>query len=146
MSFLSLSATASRTIGEVKAPFTSTLTASGGTAPYTWTASGVTPPGLSVASNGVVSGVPTRAGSFGLTAHVVDASGAGRDVQVTLVIRPRLTVAARRLPAAAAGHAYRAKLSVHGGLAPLRWSIARGTLPRGLKLAARTGTIAGTAA
>ena len=144
LTVVSLSATASRTIGEVKAPFTSTLTASGGTAPYTWTASGVTPPGLSVASNGVVSGVPTRAGSFGLTAHVVDASGAGRDVQVTLVIRPRLTVAARRLPAAAAGRAYRAKLSARGGVAPFRWSLGHGALPRGLKLTSRTGTIAGT--
>ncbi len=141
---VSLTATASRQTGEVRVPFTSTLIASGGTGPYTWTASGITPPGLSVATNGVISGVPTHSGSFTLALHVVDATGAARDLQVTLVVRPRVAISASRLPRVAAGHAYRANVSVRGGVAPFRWSLARGTLPRGLTLAARTGTIAGS--
>src|SRR5919204_5040207 len=142
LSVVSLTATASRTVAEVGLPFRSALVASGGQAPYTWSLSGLAPPGLSVTPDGTITGIPTRAGSFTLTAHVVDASGAARDLQVKLLVRARVTVATTRLPAAANGHAYRAKIAVRGGESPFRWSLVRGTLPRGLKLAA-SGTISG---
>jgi hypothetical protein len=119
--------------------------ASGGQAPYTWSLSGLAPPGLSVTPEGTITGIPARAGAFTLTAHVVDASGAARDLQVKLLVRARVTIATTRLPAAANGHAYRAKIAARGGEAPFRWLLVRGTLPRGLKLAAN-GTIAGKAA
>lgn len=50
------------------------LSASGGTAPYTWSASGL-PTGLSVSSTGLVSGTPTTAGSYSVTATAKDAAG-----------------------------------------------------------------------
>ena len=64
-------------------------------------------------------------------------------MQVRLVVHPRLAIRTARLPAAVAGHAYSAKLEVRGGVARLRWTIARRALPRGLKLGSRTGTISG---
>ena len=51
------------------------LTASGGTAPYTWTATGL-PPGLSISSAGLISGTPTTAGSYSVTATARDSAGA----------------------------------------------------------------------
>ena len=51
------------------------LSASGGTAPYTWTATGL-PPGLSISSSGLISGTPTTAGGYSVTATAKDASNA----------------------------------------------------------------------
>jgi hypothetical protein len=50
------------------------LSASGGTAPYTWTATGL-PPGLSISSSGLISGTPTTAGSYSVTATARDSAG-----------------------------------------------------------------------
>jgi large repetitive protein len=137
-----LSAKLSRSTAEVKVRFRATLQAAGGQAPYTWSATGI-PAGLAVGSDGVISGVPTRTGSFTFTARVTDASGTTGDTQVTLVVRPRLAIASKVLPAATAGRAYRTKVSVRGGVEGKRWSITSGALPRGLKLAATSGTITG---
>ena len=49
--------------GIVGVPYSQTLTAIGGTTPFTWTiASGTLPAGLSLSSAGVISGTPTTAG------------------------------------------------------------------------------------
>jgi hypothetical protein len=52
----------------------SVLTAQGGTPPYTWSASGALPPGLSMAPTGTVSGTPTTPGTFNFTATAIDSS------------------------------------------------------------------------
>lgn len=140
----SYTVTASQRVGEVGVPFRSTLAASGGRAPLTWSASGGLPSGLGVDSHGVISGVPTRAGTYAVTLHFVDADGSASDAHLSLVVRPRLAIATGALKTAVAGHAYRSALSSRGGLPAVRWSIARGSLPGGLKLAARTGAISGS--
>lgn len=47
------------------------LSASGGAAPYTWTAAGL-PPGTSISSTGLVTGTPTTAGTYSVTATATD--------------------------------------------------------------------------
>jgi hypothetical protein len=140
-----LEARLSLATAEAGVPFHTTLVGSGGQAPYTFSATEATA-GLTVGTDGTVSGVPTKAGAFTLTAHVVDASGAAKDVSVRLVVRPRLAIATKALPSAASGHAYKVKVAVRGGVAGLRWSIASGSLPTGLKLGASTGRITGVPA
>lgn len=55
--------------------YTTTLTATGGLPPYTWSvSSGSLPPGLSLSSSGVISGTPTTAGTFNFTIQVTDSS------------------------------------------------------------------------
>jgi hypothetical protein len=55
------------------AAYRQTLTASGGQPPYIWTnISGTLPPGLMLATNGVISGKPTTNGTFNFTAKVTD--------------------------------------------------------------------------
>ena len=50
------------------------LSASGGTAPYTWTATGL-PTGLSISSGGLITGTPSAAGTFSVTATAKDTTG-----------------------------------------------------------------------
>jgi putative Ig domain-containing protein len=130
---------------EVGIPVRSSLSATGGTPPFTWTATGL-PAGVTVSPNGTLAGVPRRPGSFAIAAHLVDAGGATKDANVTLVVKQRLAITAKSLPSAQSGRAYKAKVATRGGVAGFRWSLASGKLPRGLKLGASTGTIAGKAA
>jgi large repetitive protein len=135
-----LTATLSQRVAEVGVPVHSALAAAGGTAPYTWSAAGAEPAGIHINSDGSITGVPTRAGAYALHAHVVDANGTAKDVQVTLIVRARLAIAARAV-ALRAGRANRVRITVRGGVRPLRWS---GRLPAGLALDGATGTIHGT--
>jgi putative Ig domain-containing protein len=130
---------------EVGVPVRASLSANGGQTPYKWSATGL-PPGVTVAASGALAGVPTRAGAYSIAAHLVDAGGATSDATVTLVVRPHVAVASKSLPRAAARRAYRAKIAFRGGVGSFRWSVASGSLPRGLKLSASTGTITGKAA
>jgi hypothetical protein len=141
LSVAALAASLSRPVAEVGVPLRTSLVASGGQAPYSWSAAGV-PAGLTVGSDGTLSGVPSKSGIYTLTVHLADGNGASKDVTVRLVVRARLAIATKALRAASTRHAYRAELAVRGGVGPLAWSA---SLPRGLKLS-RKGTITGTPA
>ena len=73
----------SGTVGTAIASFT--LSATGGTAPYTWTGSGL-PPGVSVSSSGTVSGTPTTAGTYNATVTATAASGGSGSATFTFTI------------------------------------------------------------
>jgi large repetitive protein len=135
----SLTATLAPRVAEVGVPVQAALTATGGTAPYVWSAAGALPARLQLAANGTLSGVPSRAGTYTLTAHVTDGAGTAKDVQVALVVRAHLAIGTRAI-SATAGHPLRVKLRARGGVGPLRWSA---RLPRALKVGAATGTISG---
>ncbi len=72
--------------------YTSTLAATGGTAPFTWTVfiSSVLPNGLLLNGNtGVVSGTPTSVGNFDVTFTVADSTGQTATGSVLFAIHPR---------------------------------------------------------
>jgi Tol biopolymer transport system component len=77
--------------GVVGNAYTSTLAATGGTAPFTWTLfGGVLPTGLSLnAGTGVVSGTPTAAGNSTVTFTVTDSTGQTATGSVLFAIHPR---------------------------------------------------------
>jgi hypothetical protein len=129
---------------EVGVRYVGTLSATGGQGPYTWSASGL-PAGLSVGSDGSITGTPTAVGSYPAQVTVTDANGNSKATAVTFRVAPKLVISTKRVVSARVGTAYSFKLGTKGGAGSVRWTIVRGKLPAGLKLNARTGTIAGRA-
>jgi hypothetical protein len=80
--------------GVVGNAYSSTLAATGGTGPFTWTLfGGVLPTGLSLnAGTGVVSSTPTVAGNFNATFTVTDSTGQTATGSVLFAIHPRTDV------------------------------------------------------
>lgn len=125
--------------------------ASGGTSPYSYSiTSGSLPPGITLASNGTLSGTASANGTFNFTVRATDSStgtGPFNATSGTLA----LTIAAATLsyapanpPAATVGAAYSQSLAnASGGVAPYTYTIASGSLPPGITLSAN-GTLSGT--
>ena len=135
--------------GEVGQAYSATLSATGGTTPYSWNiASGTLPAGLTLSlATGLISGTPTSTGSATFTARVTDtaATPASAEQVFTLVIRPAmLTITTVALPAGEVGQTYSAAVGVSGGAPPYVFTLAQGSLPDGLSLDGATGVISGT--
>ena len=97
-------ATTSLPTATVGAAYTTTLTATGGTTPYTWTASGL-PAGLNLGtSTGTISGTPSLAGSYTPTVTVTDHTGASTQNTFTLTLTGGGSRAVATAVAAGTGH------------------------------------------
>src|SRR5262249_29419101 len=72
--------------GTVGLAYSQTLTASGGTGSYTFSATGTLPPGLVLATTGVLAGTPTMAGTYTFTITARDSVGDSANQSYTLVI------------------------------------------------------------
>ena len=128
-----------------------TITASGGTGPYTFTQSaGTLPPGLSFdTSSGAISGTPTTMGSYNFSIYATDSNNCvSAPVQFTIdIICPDITVSSTPspLPAGTAGIAYSGgTITASGGTGPYTFTQSAGTLPPGLIFNTSSGTISGT--
>jgi hypothetical protein len=67
-------ATTSVAVGAINLPYSFIFSATGGYPPYTWNETGALPPGLNLAADGTLSGIPTATGSFPITVSVVDSN------------------------------------------------------------------------
>ncbi|MER7764847.1 putative Ig domain-containing protein [Streptomyces sp. NPDC097619] len=120
--------------------------ASGGTAPYAWSASGL-PAGLRVdAGTGTVSGTPSAAGTSTVTVTATDAAGRAGSVSfgwtVTAPGGGSPTLADPGAQTGYVGRALSLRLRATGGTAPYAFS-ATG-LPAGLSVHPSTGLVSGT--
>ena len=145
---LSASAPADQT-WEVGRPLQITLSAKGGAPGYSWKLSGTLPAKTGFIGNqgngstSVLQGVPAEPGTFPLVLAVTDAAGVSVEVKVTLTVAPKLKIATIGIGRAKVGKRYRLALVSSGGVGSTSWTLAAGSLPRGLKLDATTGVISG---
>ena len=128
---------------EVGMPFSSKSSAGGGSGTYKWSVgNGALPSGVTLANDGTISGTPALAGRYAFTLTVTDSESRSKSVDVTLVVKAKLAFKTLKLKNATAGVAYRSKIVMSGGVAPLTWT-ARGKTPKGFKLG-KTGLLFGT--
>jgi hypothetical protein len=108
-------------------PYTATLAASGGGG-LTWTLSaGSLPAGLTLGSNGVLSGTPTGAGSYTFTVRV-DSGGRSASRQLGLIVVEKLTATAPADQTWEVGRPLQISIDAKGGTPGYSWKVT-GTLP-----------------
>ena len=130
--------------GIIGTAYSETLTAVG-MAPITWSFEGGSlPAGISIASNGVISGTPTVAGTFTFTVKATNSFGNdAKGFSITVannVIAPTITT--NTLLGGTVGVSYSENL-VAEGTSPITWALESGNLPGGLSIAP-SGVISGT--
>ncbi len=128
--------------------YSQTLAASGGTAPYVFSVTaGAPPPGLTLSSDGVLSGTPTSGGSFSFTAIATDANQCSGSQGYTVTISSSgcatISLSPASLPDGTPGAPYSATIRGAGGTAPYTFSLLSGSLPTGLSLSGG-GLLSGT--
>ncbi|MEG2468977.1 MAG: putative Ig domain-containing protein [Comamonas sp.] len=111
------------------------LSANGGIAPYTWTASDL-PSGLQIQKD-VIGGIPTRAGSFQVTLKVADSASPASSTSLTLPLvvsstPTTLVIVTKNLATAKTNTPYYQLLEASGGIEPYSWS--SDGLPIGLQI------------
>jgi hypothetical protein len=130
--------------------YSATITAAGGTSPFTWAVtSGSLPPGLSLGSSttnsATISGTPTAAGSASAKIQVTDAAHVSTTQALPFLVNaPAVGLVTTTLPVGVVNVAYTQTLMAQSGVPPYVWSISSGSLPAGLTLNSSSGVISGT--
>jgi uncharacterized protein YhjY with autotransporter beta-barrel domain len=129
--------------------YSQTLTASGGTATYTYAVTaGSMPAGLTLSSGGVLSGTPTVYGNYNFTITATDSSTgtgpySGSRAYALAVPASTPTITTASVANGTVGVSYSQTISASNGNAPYTFSISAGSLPTGLSLSSG-GVISGT--
>jgi hypothetical protein len=134
---LRISASSTLPSGTVGVGYSATIGVVGGTSPFTFTASGGLPPGLTFVPGGaLVTGTPTTVGTFSFTVRVVDANGAtdSGDFSITIKPAPLSIPGGPANPTGTTGTPININLGCTGGVTPYTYSVT-GSLPPGVTFA-----------
>ncbi len=126
-------------------PYSISLAAAGGTAPYSWSGSGSFPPGLQITSAGVLSGTPTQVGNFTFLIQAIDSTGASATSSFSISVSAGTLTITTISPLfnATVGSPYSQQFQASGGQLPYSWSITAGQVAP-FTLNASTGVLQGT--
>ena len=137
--------------GSVNTLYSTTLTATGGLAPYTWSYTGLpswlaaTP---STTLSSTLTGTPSAAGPLSFTVKLADSSVPPQTQSWNLssTIYLGLTITTPSLPYGFQGTLYSQQLGAAGGSGNYSWAITAGSLPTGFSPMPTSGLISGTPA
>jgi large repetitive protein len=124
------------------------ITASGGTVPYGYAVtSGSLPAGLTLNSNGALSGTATAGGTFNFTITATDSSTGigpytGSRAYTLVLSAPTITVSPATLPDGTYNSDYSQTVTASGGTTAYTFAVTSGSLPPGLSLSS-TGVLSG---
>lgn len=135
--------------GIAGSPYKMVLSASGLNPPYTWSSPsgyGQFPPGLNLSSSGIISGTPSKAGTWIFNVKITDASGQDIIEEFGVEIISPLEIKTTDLPVGLVDSYYSATFEASGAASPpYRWNVVSGRFPPGLELNPHSGYISGTA-
>ncbi|RZJ32124.1 MAG: hypothetical protein EON85_02210, partial [Brevundimonas sp.] len=135
--------------GQIAQAYSETVAASGGTAPYTYAVTaGALPAGLTLATDGTLSGSATAGGVFNFDITATDSSTGTGPFSITSayslsIDAPTMSVTPGAAPSATVAQAYSTAFTGSGGVAPYSYAVTAGALPAGLTLAT-DGILSGT--
>jgi len=115
-------------------PVSVPLVTSGGKQPLSWdVASGSLPPGVQVGA-GMLTGAPSSPGSYSATVRARDANSRPVTVGVSMLVIDPIVVSGGDVGDLYVGDSVDHALVASGGVAPVTWTLASGTVPAGLTL------------
>lgn len=123
--------------GTVGVPYSETISASGGTAPYSFVVtSGSLPPGLTLSASGLLSGTPTRAASYSFTIQATDVNGYSgtQPYSGVTVSAPTIAITPSSIAGGMTLIPINATLLASGGISPYTFTVSSGALPPGMSL------------
>ncbi|MGH9765589.1 MAG: putative Ig domain-containing protein, partial [Blastocatellia bacterium] len=131
--------------GTAGTAYTSTqFTETGGVGAATFSETGALPMGLTLSSDGLLSGRPLKTGSFPITVVATDSNGCTGSKGYTLVIAcPTIAVGPGTIPTGTGGAAYASTQFTQTGAVGAVTFSESGTLPAGVSLSS-TGVLSGT--
>ena len=129
-------------------PYTQVFLEHGGVGQVTWVGDTL-PPGLSLTTNGILTGTPTQTGTFNLFVTAIDTSASPQSttVQFTLQVNGPLTITTTTLPNAPTDTGspaipYSAQIQTSGGAGgATTFSVVAGVLPPSITLNPATGVL-----
>lgn len=143
---LAISSTSPLASGTLGSSYSQSLTATGGSSNYTWTkTSGNLPTGLSLGSDGSITGTPSATGIFNFTVQVADDlnNTATKSFSITISYPPVVITTTSPLTGGTVGVAYSKTFAASGGTSSYTWSKISGTLPSGMTFST-SGVLSGT--
>jgi hypothetical protein len=121
--------------GTMGIAYTRQLSVRNGTAPSFSLASGTLPDGVTLSGSGLLTGIPTKAGTFDFTVRATDPVATGASQSFSLqIVAPELAINPQQLFPATPGIFYSQPISASGGSAPYTFALSGGALPVGLTL------------
>ncbi len=119
------------------------MQATGGVSPYGWFNDGTLPDGLTISSDGTITGTPLKLGTYEINFSAMDSGNPPyiADTTLSMTVATDLVITTSSIANATVLTPYSQQIVSTGGLPPYTWSIAAGAFPVGIAMDPNTGLL-----